>query len=399
MSTLKEELDLYKMGQYSVDSVSEVDIQADNENIYINGNLVSGNIYNVLPSLKNSSFKDNVTIKSGLIHIDLNGKDSSIREYANNNLDAFYYVEYGNESEWEIEIVSETDKTCKISKVKQSNVKDNILRIPDYIIKNRQKYKVIGNNKNIIEGTIETKKIVIPETYTGDFEIIGTLGNTEIKSVKEVYIYNGCKELSYGLFSGYNNLERIHLPNTLVKIGGAAFWDCKKLKEIKLPECINEIGDQAFIACGITEITIPPSVTKVGAQLFQNCHSLKKVTFQNELLTLPKGTFLQSAVEIIQFPKNIEELAESSLSYMSLKEIDLPNTIQKIGNNAFGSNVQLEKIRIPNSVQEIGAETFSSGDSIVSLNSLTIYTDNQKFIQYMQINYPDFTRIKPYNEW
>lgn len=379
------------MEQYSVNLVGDCDIGADKENIYINGNLVSGNIYDVLPSLKNSSLKDNVTIKNGLIHIDLNANDSSIREYANNNQDDFYFVEYGKENEWEIEIVNEADKTCVINKIKQSNVKDNILRIPDYIKRNGEKYKVIGNNYNIIGETIEINKIIMPETY----ESVEWLG--EINNLKELYICDGASVTSYSACS-YRNLEKIRLPNTLITIGGACFNGCKKLKEINIPESVQQIDQQAFIGSGITEITIPKSVNKLGKLIFQDCGSLKSVIFLNQIAILPEGTFTNSSVESISFPINLEEIDKGSFSSASrIEKIDVPNTVKKIGAYAFSSDNSLKKVRIPNSVNEIGEEIFEIGyDALVNL---IIYTDNQIFIEYMANNYPEVTQIRPYNEW
>lgn len=386
ISTLKEELDLYKL------NYDNQKIDADKEKIYIDGNEQEGDIYTILTSLKNSKYDNNIVIKNGKIHIDNLSLvlSNEIKQYIYDNLEDFYLVEYDMEDKWKIEIVNEEEKTCLLNSIYTKGIENGFLRLPDYVKKEGVYYKVIGNNVDILDDGVEVTKLFIPETFK-EFNRLKRLFVNDTY-LREIYVEDGLEILGYGAFGCARNLTSIRLPNTLKSIGGACFFEDKKLESISLPENLEKISEQAFAGTGISQITIPKSVKQLGAQIFQNCQNLKKVVFLNECSTMPRGTFLNSTTEKVEFPSKVIEIAESGMAAANFKEIDLPNGIEKLGNNCFENNYNLEKVRIPNTVQEIGEKIFS-------FTNIIIYTDNQIFINYMNEKYPEKVTIKSYNEW
>jgi hypothetical protein len=83
---------------------------------------------------------------------------------------------------------------------------------------------------------------------------------------KHVKIPEDVKEISE--FSMYQcNAETIEIPDTVTKIGDAAFARSKKLKCVNLSEGLLEIGRDAFAGCvNLEEIIIPYSVKKWGTE-------------------------------------------------------------------------------------------------------------------------------------
>jgi len=68
-------------------------------------------------------------------------------------------------------------------------------------------------------------------------------------------------------FSGMGTLQNVSLPNTLRKIGFAAFnWD--NLSSIIIPSSVTEIDGEAFRLNQITTVTIPNSSAVVNSTAF-----------------------------------------------------------------------------------------------------------------------------------
>ncbi len=73
-------------------------------------------------------------------------------------------------------------------------------------------------------------------------------------------------------------LTRLVIPNTVRKIGGAAFYRCS-IRETSIPDSVIEIGSSAFANNLLTNITIPSSVTTIGNCAF-GWNQLTKVVFE-----------------------------------------------------------------------------------------------------------------------
>lgn len=73
-------------------------------------------------------------------------------------------------------------------------------------------------------------------------------------------------------------LTRLVIPNTVRKIGGAAFYRCS-IRETSIPDSVIEIGSSAFENNLLTNITIPSSVTTIGNCAF-GWNQLTRVVFE-----------------------------------------------------------------------------------------------------------------------
>lgn len=115
-------------------------------------------------------------------------------------------------------------------------------------------------------------------------------------SIKEVVLLDGVTTIngssdydpeSIG-FDGYDALERVSLPNTIVKIGYRAFYLCRHLDSINIPDNVTSIGGKAFYGCSsLTSITIPQSITSIGSSAFYGCNLLDTIIILSS--TPPSG--------------------------------------------------------------------------------------------------------------
>ena len=58
------------------------------------------------------------------------------------------------------------------------------------------------------------------------------------------------------------DLDEIHIPGSVKKIGELAFEDCHNLKRVTLEEGLQSIGKSALITTAIEAITIPRRIKK-----------------------------------------------------------------------------------------------------------------------------------------
>jgi hypothetical protein len=104
-------------------------------------------------------------------------------------------------------------------------------------------YTLINNNKEyaVSKGTVRQGSVVIPATYN----------NLPVTSV------------GFGFDEGFKHL---------------------KITDVTIPNSVTKIGTAAFLNCGnLTSITIPASVTSIEQKAFERCNSLTSVTFQGTI--------------------------------------------------------------------------------------------------------------------
>ena len=125
---------------------------------------------------------------------------------------------------------------------------------------------------------------------------------------------------------GYNQLEEVHVPNSLESIGYYAFYR-SNLKALNMPSSIKTIGEYAFAYCSRLEnIVISDSIVEIRDYTFFLCNSL-------------------NTVKIPQSVKRIGKYAFGNCK--GLETLILPYALRKISKNAFEGCVSLKDIYVP----------------------------------------------------
>ena len=203
-------------------------------------------------------------------------------------------------------------------------------------------------------------------------------------------------------------ITEIRLPDTLKKISSNAFTGCWSLKSLTLPDGLETIGSGAFMRCTCESITIPDSVKEIGASAFSYCTSLKEIRLPESVTAVPWNCFigcesLETAVlssktktiarnafggckslKTINMPDTLELVYPAALNdtpWLAAKEaenplvcsdggkflidgtactgeVTIPDTVQRINEQAFNENENITSVYIPDSVTEIGNSTF-----------------------------------------
>lgn len=132
-------------------------------------------------------------------------------------------------------------------------------------------------NKFTIHPDNKFFKVVDGNLYSKD----GTVFVACPKSIKNLIIADGVKEIAEDAVSKCSYLESVVLPKSLEIIYWYAFAYDSKIKEVKLPDNLKEIKYEAFIGCeGLEMVIIPMSVKNVSNGAFNDMAN-SKVVFLN----------------------------------------------------------------------------------------------------------------------
>ena len=182
------------------------------------------------------------------------------------------------------------------------------------------------------------------------------------------------------------------------KLGEGSFRDCVSLEEIFIPPCVDEIGASAFEGCKNLKTVTMPTVKKIDKRAFWGCKSLSQLKVradcQIEPHALPKKCQVErfsisderdmrdfKAVCYSNRPKRgdfdlkIEKInGKNVLTAVGDKIsefVEIPKSVQAIGERAFADCWQVENVTVPSSVEIIGEEAFANCENlrVITLNN------------------------------
>ncbi|MBP0971341.1 MAG: leucine-rich repeat protein [Oscillospiraceae bacterium] len=204
------------------------------------------------------------------------------------------------------------------------------------------------------------------------------------------------------------NLTEIHLPDSLKKINSNAFYGCFSLRSLTLPDGLETIGTSAFMRSKIESITIPDSVKEIGAYAFNYCKNLKEIKLPESVTEIPLNAFMNcdalekaelspkttrigrnafggcKSLKTVNMPDTLESFYPGAMDdtpWLAAKkaenplvcsdggkflidgtactgEVKIPDTVQRINEQAFNENENITSVYIPDSVTEIGMGAF-----------------------------------------
>lgn len=158
------------------------------------------------------------------------------------------------------------------------------------------------------------------------------------------------------------NLSAIDLSEaTFESLPNNAFDGMTWLGSIILPEGLKTIGSYAFKGTRIININIPSTVKTIGFAAFEGLNHLCKVSFSPNSRLQEIGKYAFKAC-----PK--------------LKEIVLPNALEKINYAAFDQCYAIENIVMPNTVTFVGAYAFQGCTSMKYITFSDALTEIKEWV-------------------
>ena len=189
---------------------------------------------------------------------------------------------------------------------------------------------------------------------------------------RQLIIQEGITVLGEDVFSNMHALEQVSLPESLKEIGPWCFYDCPALGTIAIPAGVTRIGERALYECtALASITVSAdnaAYKSVNGSLF---------TKDGKGMISYGAGHTASAYTV---PEGVEWLEASTFSYSAaLREVQLPDSLQVIGNWAFG-HTGLERVVIPPHVKGVESRAFSGCEN---LTQVTIPVSVQSFDVYV----------------
>ena len=232
------------------------------------------------------------------------------------------------------------------------------------------------------------QSVTIPNSVTK----IGYEAFSWCEYLQSVTIPNSVTSIGYEAFSWCYSLQSVTIPNSVTSIGDGAFYSCYSLQRVTIPNSVRNIGNHAFSSCeSLQSVTIPNSVTSIGDGAFNGCKSLQSITIPNSVRNIGNNAFhgcnicfficnstyfqnddvclfnkdktaivsrIKDCVNYI-IPNSVTKIGDEAFSWCeSLQSVTIPNSVTKIGDYAFRFCGSLQSVTIPNSVTKIGDEAF-----------------------------------------
>lgn len=204
-------------------------------------------------------------------------------------------------------------------------------------------------------------KLTIPDTVTK----IGVAAFSYNYNLREVVFEEGSKitELERGVFGYCRALESVIIPESVTSIGALAFLNCEQLKSATLPAGLKEIGESAFQGCGsLSAITLPEGLLKIGDTAFYNS-GLEEVTVPDSVRDTVIETTDGEGKPVTKTEYGLGFGAFHSCT--KLKKAIVGGGVTVLQSGAFGYCTALEEVYLPSSLKTVQGARYEN-DKLVS---------------------------------
>lgn len=225
----------------------------------------------------------------------------------------------------------------------------NITELPN------QAFEWLTNLQNVT--LPETLKIIGEEAFNhtactsitipASVEIIKNRAWKETPLTKITFAENSrLKKIEFDAFHSTPLIEFI-MPDGVVEVEYAAFWECRRLQKMHISESLTRIPSQMCYGCeNLKSINFTESVTEIEREAFYRIE-VESIILPESLLIIGDGAFSNNKMTSIVIPKNVIEIGHRAFEYCrELKEVTLNSKVSNL-DRTFLECDQIEKITIP----------------------------------------------------
>lgn len=163
------------------------------------------------------------------------------------------------------------------------------------------------------------------------------------------------------------NITRADIGAGAACIGDYAFAGCNNLASVSIPDSVVRIGEAAFYRCGITDVVIPDGVASIGRHAFA-LSKLTSVTIPDSVAAIGSGAFFGCGLTDVSIPDHVASIDKSAFSDCGdLTSVTISGNITVIREFMFRSCVSLTSVTIPDSVTRIERGVFLDCGSLADI--------------------------------
>jgi hypothetical protein len=225
-------------------------------------------------------------------------------------------------------------------------------------------------------------------TYVGKITYLG------YGDVYAYYAFKGCNNVTTVNFG--NNvvlippylcyelgLISVTIPNSVTRIGNAAFYGCSGLSSLVIPNSVTNIGARAFSGCtGLLSVSLPNSLTTIGNAAFYNCTGLTSLTIPTSVISIGDSGFsgctgirllefnADSCIYMGSFSGSSYNYARAIFNNTDIRTINIGSNVKNIPAYTFYRCNHITSITIPELVSNIGVQAF---DLCTNLDTVNLY--------------------------
>ena len=182
-----------------------------------------------------------------------------------------------------------------------------------------------GMPERFFEYELSENDTVEIKYYSGAFFLLNipeTIGGKPVTSIGGRLLSENDKK--HNIIKWF--ITSVHLPDTVEEIHISAFYGCTNLRTINIPAKLKFAGARILSRTKVRSLVFPEGITEIGCGYDDD----------------------------MGCPECILSFAD--MNYLS--DVVFPESLKKIGNNAFSGCSSLKKITLPNGIEEMGFGAF-----------------------------------------
>lgn len=198
-------------------------------------------------------------------------------------------------------------------------------------------------------------------------------GNTLMLGCRNSVIPNGITVIEEDAFCNCSELKEIEIPNTVKSIRESAFSGCTGISVIEIPDSVQDIYDNAFydVKC----ISYSDQMTAWGSPWGANSvinntgneYTEGWLTYKDDTKTeiVSCSTEASGTIEI---PATVESIGNAAfMNCKNITSVIIPNSVYSLNDYAFKNCTGLESVTIPGSVGYMGYDVFQNCSGLTSV--------------------------------
>ena len=215
-----------------------------------------------------------------------------------------------------------------------------------------------------VGGSVKT----VEDTYQYPFGyIFGTTAYDGAAGTLQYYVGRSLQTSAYETFYIPDKLESVTITGG--NILRDAFWECDQIKQVQITAPITTIVEQAFYGCdGLTTVVLPETLTTIEKYAFYLCPSLQNVNFPAGLESIDSYAFRGAGFVEVQLPDTLQMLGDSVFfECASLTSFQLPASLTTLPRGTLRDCTSLTEVILHGAVTHIGQEAFRDATSLTSI--------------------------------